>query len=558
MASSTAPSTPDGTPPPILRRAFTVPAKLTKSVASKNYSQTAETAVVETLFTHQYGKIISFSPSSSSSRPSSGSGPPRVDSDGDSIGSLPWVSYTERTIAAGPLRFYRVPGMVAFLSSGSILRPILAKSQCWCVDGDTKFVLRISQNQYYRIELPNTSKEDKEKAGELKKVLAKVLQYETTPCPFQRSFTIQLPEPPKTPVRKRPWRPPARATHSEIEATTELGQESADEYTTAASDNGSFSSTDDEVETVGVDDQDTSGWVAATDRVSMNNFASSIRPKTLTTGRAITAPVQLTIKNNPPSGFRSPLSATTKKSAGSSSLSSSIDSFQSFHSPISPLPPSPPYSDPPSPPSNLSGRIDLPRRRPHTRDISEITVTAASPDFGNPIQTPTRSKIRQNPASLLETPTTVHGTDGQNDEVWFEMMEPSAATELRSRPAPFSQRPHSPLPLPANLYSPTSRASGHHLTTAILQKTCSVLLGPPVHLIALMLNIAKKIASGATRGVAFGFGEAGERIPCQWDYSDTDELGEGEWGEDDYGIALSNMPAKPMRRAPVGGSWEID
>jgi len=102
MASSTAPSTPDGAAPPILRRAFTVPTKLTKSNTFKNYSHTAEAAVVDTLFTH-HGKIISFSPSSSNSRPRSSSGPQSVDSDRDSIGSLPWVSYTERTVAAGML-----------------------------------------------------------------------------------------------------------------------------------------------------------------------------------------------------------------------------------------------------------------------------------------------------------------------------------------------------------------------------------------------------------------------------------------------------------------------
>jgi len=449
--------------------------------------------------------------------------------------------------------------MVAFLSSGSILRPILAKSQCWCVDGDTKFVLRISQNQYYRIELPNTSEEDKEKAEELKKVLAKVLQYETTPCPFQRSFTVQLPEPPKTPVRKRPWRPPARATQLEIETTTELELESADEYTTAASDNSSLSGTDDEVGTGDVDNEGiTRRWAAGTDCVPTDSLKSPIRPKPLTNGRAITAPTQLIITETPPPGFESPLSATNNVPTESSSLSSGKESFHSFHSPISPLPPSPPYSDPPSPPFTLPGHIDLPRRRPHTRDISEITITADSPEFWDPVQTPTRSKNGHDPARLLGMPTNVDGTDGQNDEVWFEMMEPSAATELRYRSAPSRQRAHSPLPLAANLFSPTSRASGHHLTTAILQKTCSVLLGPPVHLIALMLNIAKKIASGATRGVAFGFGEAGERIPCQWDYSDTDEIGDGAWGEDDYGIALGNMPAKTTKRGPFGGSWEID
>ena len=93
----------------------------------------------------------------------------------------------------------------AFLSSGSFLHTIMAKSKCWCVDGETIFVLKIRDNNYYRIELPNNSEEDRVAAEELKVTLAKVLQYETTECPFKRGFYVELPE--RVDVVKKPWTP---------------------------------------------------------------------------------------------------------------------------------------------------------------------------------------------------------------------------------------------------------------------------------------------------------------------------------------------------------------
>jgi len=447
--------------------------------------------------------------------------------------------------------------MVAFLSSGRILRPILAKSQCWCVDGATKFVLRIGQNQYYRIELPNTKEEDMEKAEELKEVLAKVLQYETTPCPFQRNFTVQLPDPPTTPVRRRPWRPPARIEEHQVTTAVELEQESADEYITADSDNNSSSGVDEELGTDKGDEKPVSRSRAATkDTDAMETSRLPTRPTTLTTGRAVTAPTQLTIIAPSLKELNPCTPATKSGPTEPSTLSPSVDSFRSFHSPISPLPPSPPYSNPPSPLLNVSGGIEIPRLRPHTRNHSEITMTVNSPNYWAPVNTPTKPKQGLSLEAPPDTPT-IQGMDNESDEVWSEVMEQPVSRQLRFR-SPDRRRAHSPLPLPANLFSPTSRASAHHLTTAMLQKTCSILLGPPVQLVALMLNIAKKIANGATKGVAFGFGEAGEPIPCRWDYSDTDGERCGAWDEDGYGIALDSLGPKSTDTFHMSGSWEID
>ena len=467
----------------------------------------------------------------------------------------------ELTNGTGPLRIYRVLG-TAFLNSRDTLHPILAKSQCWCVDGESKFVLRIRPNSYYRIELSYSTAEDIEKVEEFKRVLAKVLQYEVTPCPFKRGFTVPLPEQIKTPIRKRPWRPKQRSQSLVAGLAQESG--TTDEDTAAASDGSSARSTNNEHEieadATAVDFEEMVGSYEP----APDSLKTPTRPKGLSAGRAITAPPHLSLHTTAPSNTLTAHLEPIQADAESPSLSSSVDSFHSFcsfHSPISPLPPSPPYSDPPSPsPSSSSDLgIHITRTRAHKREISEVTIKADSPGQWDMTQSPTRLESVAISPALPETPTLTNDAESQEDDQWREAITPSTSTELRRRPGPAQRRAHSPLLSPTNLYSPRSRMSGHHLTTAILQKTCSLLLGPPIQLVALMLNIAKKIANGVFQGATFGYGEAGQRIPCAWDYSDVDEAEREVWAEDDYGVSLRNSPAARNTRArDLGGSWEID
>lgn len=111
----------------------------------------------------------------------------------------------------GAFRIYRAPASVAFLSCGTALKPILPKSECWCIAEDSSvFVIRIRKPQYWRIEVPVLGEEDIQRAHVLREVFDKILQFEKTPCPFQRSFTVELPERPHTPVKRRPWTPKHR------------------------------------------------------------------------------------------------------------------------------------------------------------------------------------------------------------------------------------------------------------------------------------------------------------------------------------------------------------
>lgn len=54
----------------------------------------------------------------------------------------------------GPIRIYKtIPHNIAFLHSGSALRPVLSKSQCWNVDGRGVFCLQIRPGSYWRLEI---------------------------------------------------------------------------------------------------------------------------------------------------------------------------------------------------------------------------------------------------------------------------------------------------------------------------------------------------------------------------------------------------------------------
>ncbi|KAI1826580.1 inheritance of peroxisomes protein 1-domain-containing protein [Xylaria intraflava] len=178
------------------------PSKSEPSASSPHIVVSRSGDLVETLYNHPFVRIISFTSSRHDfttflRSPSDNDAPP---------GSLSPSSRLERTIAAGAFRIYRAPGSVAFLSCGSALQPILPKSQCWCINEDnSRFVLQIRRPQYWRIEVPVADPDDAQRAVLLRDVLNKVLLFEKTECPFVRSFTVHLPEPPKTPVKKKAW-----------------------------------------------------------------------------------------------------------------------------------------------------------------------------------------------------------------------------------------------------------------------------------------------------------------------------------------------------------------
>ncbi|KAJ5925389.1 hypothetical protein N7454_008028 [Penicillium verhagenii] len=188
-----------------IRRSVTFPTKLIPK-STRGSVAPNPTGAENVIFYHPSAKIVLFAPRALAPIPSS-SAPTDFDYPVDTIETHPWRSATERTVATAPLRLEKVHGLTVFLKCGDVVHAILKNSQCWCVDGVSKFVLRIRPLTYYRIEIPNETQEDKGLVEDLKIALPTVLRYEVTPCPFKREFTVELPEEAMAPRRKKAWRP---------------------------------------------------------------------------------------------------------------------------------------------------------------------------------------------------------------------------------------------------------------------------------------------------------------------------------------------------------------
>ncbi|CAI7613881.1 unnamed protein product [Penicillium bialowiezense] len=186
-----------------LRRSVTLPVKL-NPLAQRRAS--VPNTPEHVIYYHPSAKIVHFAPRALAPIPSS-SAPSDFDYPVDTIETLPWRSATERTVATAPLRLEKVHGSTAFLKCGNVVHAILKNSQCWCVDGVSKFVLRIRPLTYYRIEIPYETVDDQTSVQELKIALPTVLRYEVTPCPFKRAFSVELPIHVMAPRRKKAWRP---------------------------------------------------------------------------------------------------------------------------------------------------------------------------------------------------------------------------------------------------------------------------------------------------------------------------------------------------------------
>ncbi|OAG39622.1 hypothetical protein AYO21_06090 [Fonsecaea monophora] len=197
-----------GEPPPLqsYRRSFTAPPRAL-SFHEKAALDKSD-ADADILYSHPSARIIAFSPPTESIPPQSKETPPDVDYPIDTVETLPWRSRSEILASTGAIVIEKVRGSSYFLKSADqkVIHTIMRNSQCWCVDGESKFVLRRGKFRYYRIELPSETEEDKKKVEELKAALPKVLRFERTPCPFKRAFHVDLPEDAITPRRKGTWK----------------------------------------------------------------------------------------------------------------------------------------------------------------------------------------------------------------------------------------------------------------------------------------------------------------------------------------------------------------
>jgi hypothetical protein len=480
---------------------------------------------------------------------------------------------------SGVLRIYRVTSSnVSFLNSGNLLHTIFPKSQCWCVHGESIFVLRIRQDSYYRIELPCESDQDRAKLGEFTAVLAQVLQYERTRCPFTRSFEVSLPERPKTPPRRRPTRAPEKAKKWLFDKT--WVPESVSRPSTPVVVEGSDSATtssyeEDDRSSINTDREGTVPESPPTiiDTVPLKpKPLPSVRERAMTFQgtRSVTAPSGLAIMPLPASKTRtleaSPDNGVVEKAkeaqtpSDALSLMSSADSFYSLAT-TAQRTPSPPYVDAELNPwaeEQVVGREEERGRGRHRRQHSEMTERARSLDAGyesapqTPITatSPATPTIDVHPSSAPSTPPLVSDSEeGSPAPSLLDIATPPDAIRMRRLTGASQRRAFSPMPHPQNLLrAPVRSSQGKQFTAALVRKTCELILGPPAHLVTLMLSIAAKISDGT----AFGYKvqHSAERLPCSWESSDDD------WDEDDYGIPLSNIETSTLRRRDVSG--EVD
>ncbi len=497
---------------PAPRRVFTAP--VSSSSSQLAFPPQSGDGLVETLYNHPSAKIIAFA-AGSASRPLDveRGRAPAVDVE---PGSLSWSSRFERTIAvgtgkplistiadaniadrflfAGAFRIYRAPGSVAFLNCGSALQPILPKSQCWCVDeASSKYVLQIRRPQYWRIEIPVAEPEDIERAKLLRQVLDSILQFEKTECPFNRSFTVDLPEPPLTPVKKRPWTPVRRSfvslppspvtpieeysaikrrlaeeTSVKHEKQVESGSKDSSLGTSEAPPNESsearLSDSDVplapaeeqpweseallEVKTTQKPSQESPSVEVLADSFEQLAVKNPTYPKSTSVqvNRCVTAPPHLTIFTShlsKPSSLATeveveaasaPSETTYSETQSPTPSQESFHSVQSWHSPITPLPPSPPLSDPGSPLSFPYPHEDIVRssKPVHQRDTSDSTETPRTVQAWTTFPSASAGDGDGSPSAGPTAPPSVAAA-AEETEIFSEEAAETAAEDLVER-----------------------------------------------------------------------------------------------------------------------------
>ncbi|KAK0268805.1 hypothetical protein LTR91_001078 [Friedmanniomyces endolithicus] len=584
--SSANPSTPSAPRRIAMNRSFTVPTRLTTTTSSAHADPSVEigaTKDVETLYVHPNASIVKFSIAPSSRPSTSSSSSPR--SLNTSPGLLPWTSRTERTLASGPLEIYRVPGSVSFLHSGALLHAILPRSQCWCVDGVSKFTMRVLPDTYYRIELPATTSEDMEKVEGLKDVLARVLFYERTACPFDRGLEEVKPTADELRERRKSRRVslgPAKRWRLEgryswrPEGGASAGMTGENWAETEESEEEDLELEDTEAEADKARDELAGGVERL--RIQQQTLA---RPHELAATRSITAPPQLTAELQKISGTRAAIHLD-----GTAELSEpvAVPRVQPGPTRLRTFQPMP-TDMPPSPPDSSAG-LELAeahlRRQQEESEAGAETTDVEEESLGTEEQSVKRPDAvppHDEPAAQEDTSETAASTDSRHPDVTAQR-PPSptraAAAEPHKAPPPshnqalpedpfaaiqarilarrsIGSTPPTPQPLSTtpkptstsssssstSLASRTSHSSTsttrphlsrsqstqHTLASALVHKACAVFLGPPAQLVAIMLKIAARLTNDTLAfGASFVFqSPAGsKRVPGSFDLESLD------------------------------------
>lgn len=438
------------------------------------------------------------------------------------------------------------------------------------MDDKSTFVLRVREGNFYRIELPFETEEAKSKVDEFRSVLATVLLFERTPSPFRRGY-VEEEARPQTPIRRlsvveqprakrwrlnKVWEPedvsqnaklspavqghllvPRRGKNRAIDSdgSSRSGESTGDEDTIT---DGSVQEEDEDDVSETFEAKDNHrACTAGSQSPNPLSFPIRVRP----THRSVTAPPPLALGTQSPSSSIPLLNRTDSRDTDTQSIASSgRDSFYSMDG-------SPSLGDldesQPEPISNPT--FSILKERTHQRQISEITIV---PDSPTPLSA--RSLDFPRNPSHLTTPPLIDDTDSNSsdhDTSLQSVPTPPDTLRLRRLPRRVSSASATsstialePLSSPKLFSTPRQPNKAQLISTALVQKAYSLIVGPPVHLVHVMLEIAARIMRGARWDSPILLGNRVDKVPGGW-IEDDEWSGDESEEEDDFGIPLGNL-----------------
>jgi len=568
------------------------------------------------------------------------------------------------------MEIYRVPGSVSFLHSGALLHAILPRSQCWCVDGVSKFAFRVLPDTYYRIELPGETAEDLDLVEALKFTFKKVLFYERTPCPFARGFTVDLPAEEvkikkRNSVREGPakkWRLQKAHSWKPEGWEEELQRQSAASESRPGSGDRSEASDAQEEDEEEDEASDESKEEGQEQHRTAGITHPRLRPRALEPMRSVTAPSQMQAQSITPSRVRSRVQAVESVDRAQKAEKvrfvmeverrSSVRAKRPSTAPVA-LPPSPPDSSI-GPDLLASDDASIPEEETEIQ-TNEASEEEDAKDVGNPgaeleledialpaktdedtaveKESSTGSEADEIPTRSISQPRTPPGESGQpdselRDEVVqydedslpreLEEISISSENQLETLESDLNSRMATPS-APEDPYaaiqariqarrsiggtttsfhpvskSPTRKENSstassvslasqqrsnksnrvqrqNSIAATLVNKAFAVFLGPPAHLVTMMLRIAARFSSGTFGSHSMFFVESPigspRRVPGSFYLEDEEDRGwkseeeeqVEDWDEDDFGVPLrSPVRISGLRESARRHGWEME
>lgn len=398
-----------------------------------------------------------------------------------------------------------------------------------------------------------------------KDVLDKILRFEKTHCPFERSFTIEIPEDASSLVKKKAWTPKHTPITSSYGATT-------DADTRQPTDRRSLPSALSISETI-EDDEKLNHNVRSVldagqdlgDPGHLNETTTVYCPASCEHERgssAKTLPDMLSTGRGSGGGMVGRLVTRAEQNADSSLLHRNGLVYDTVASPENLLSHSTPLNnqlDSSLPNCQVTGSCPLPTKYSPSLATGQMTSCADAPNTNDPEP----AHLLGNPepetgqslsilhhyetsdwVSQPSSPDSFHSFDSWHSSVPVTVAPIHRVTDDHCSGQSAAPKQHensqNTLDIGMNLADldqeqaylpifPTSELAGK-FTTSLITRTCKLILGPPAYLVTMMVTIAGRISAGEWKGQLLGYAQSGEEIPVSWDCSDGEF---SDWDNDE-------------------------